>query len=230
MTTTTHRILGMGVTALALLGLAGPGDTAKLSIARIYIEFNESANDLGFHVALDGEDWRTLKIANPGGTTIFEVEGKGPFGHLGMTELFFEGAEPSLDDVPLADLFAMFPEGRYKFSGQTVNGLPLTGTSRLTHAVPAGPEVSVEIEDDEVEIRWEPVTGPPPGFPNKPIVIDGYQVIVGSFQVTLPAHVHEVTLPEELVESLGPGLQLFEVLAIEKGGNQTITEGEFELP
>jgi hypothetical protein len=39
-----------------------------------------------------------------------------------------------------------------------------------------------------------------------------------------------VTVPSEYVESLGSGEHPFEVLAIEEGGNQTITEGSFTLP
>jgi hypothetical protein len=56
----------------------------------------------------------------------------------------------------------------------------------------------------------------------------GYQVIVGSFQVTLPASSREVTLPREFVASLGRGTHDFKVLAIDATGNQTITEGTFD--
>jgi len=38
-----------------------------------------------------------------------------------------------------------------------------------------------------------------------------------------------VTVSPEFVASLGHGEQLFEVLAIEAGGNQTITEGSFVM-
>jgi hypothetical protein len=37
-----------------------------------------------------------------------------------------------------------------------------------------------------------------------------------------------VTVPPEFVESLEPGQHGFEVLAIEEGGNQTISQGSFE--
>jgi hypothetical protein len=196
--------------------------------ARIFIEYNASDNDLGFHVSLDGEDWQRLKIVSPNGRTIFEVEGKGPYRNLGLTELFFEGAEPSLDDVPLDVLLALFPEGNYKFIGVTVEGARLESTARLTHAIPAGPEVSATVDDHTVTIRWKPVTGPPGGFPDEPVNVVGYQVIVGSFQVTLPASSRKVTVPREFVKALEPGEHGFEVLAIEAGGNQTITAGSFE--
>jgi len=214
--------------AAAALGFATPAGAAKFSEARIYIEFNRSANDLGFHVVLDGEDWKSLRILNPKGTSIFEVAGKGGYTHLGLTELFFEGAEPSLDDVPLGVLLALFPEGRYTFIGVTVTGVRITATATLSHAVPEGPVVSAEVDDDTVIIRWDPVTAAPPGFPDDDVDIVGYQVIVGSFQVTLPASSTEVTVPRQFVESLGRGEHDFEVLAIEAGGAQTITEGTFE--
>jgi hypothetical protein len=48
--------------------------------------------------------------------------------------------------------------------------------------------------------------------------------------VTLPASARQVTLPAEFVDSLGAGAHPFEVLAIEASGNQTITEGSFDMP
>jgi hypothetical protein len=208
--------------------------------ARIFIEYNSSDNDLGFHVFLDGEDWTKLRIVNPNGQTIFKVEGKAGYKDLGLTELFFEGAEPSLFDFPLADLLALFPEGEYDFKGMTADGDKIEGESMLTHAVPAGPDVSDS--DDMVSpgnvltIRWSPVTeeatDPAGGiFPDVPILVVAYQVIVGSFEVTLPATdppaPMSVTVPPEFVASLEPGKHEFEVLAIEIGGNQTITSGTF---
>ncbi len=200
-------------------------------ISRLFIEYNSSGNDLGFHTFLDGEDWVKLKILRPDGETVFEVEGDEGYEDLGLTELFFEGAEPSLDEVPLEELFELFPEGKYKLSGKTVDGQKITGTAKLTHAVPDAPEVFAQIgQPDFLQISWNPVSGTPPGFPNRKITISGYQVIVGSFQVTLPGSATSVTVPPEYVNSLGQGPHGFEVLAIEAGGNQTITEGEFVKP
>jgi hypothetical protein len=218
------RFLLLGLLTLVL---AAPNWAAKFPISRIYIEYNSSANDLGFHVSLDGEDWKTLKIVNPAGTTILDLSGKGPYAQLGLTELFFEGAEPNRDDFPLNQLLALVPEGQYKFSGLTVGGTRISGTGALSHAVPAGPVVSSEVDGDSVVIRWEEVISPPEGFPNRRIQIVGYQILVDPFQVTLPASSREVTLPPEFVESLKAGSHPFEVLAIDVSGNQTITEGSF---
>jgi len=221
------RLMVLGIAALAL---AAPATAARFEATRIYIEYNSTDNDLGFHVFLDAEAWKTVRIVNPAGVTIFDVAGRGPYGNLGLSELFFEGAEPTLDDFPLADLLALFPEGKYKFNGMTPSGKPLAGTGTLSHAVPAGPTVSTEVNSDQVTIHWSPVTGTPPGFPQRPITIVGYQVIVDPFQVTLPASSTQVTLPVEFVQSLARGSHGLEVLAIDASGNQTITASSFDTP
>jgi hypothetical protein len=233
------RLAGLLVSVVALIvGLSAPEAWArrvKLDIARIYFEYNSSGGplgDLGVHVFLDGEDWREIEITNPNGVTIFEVEGGGPYRLLGMTELFFEGAEPPLDEFPLADLLALFPEGPYTFSGRTVDGARISRTATLSHAIPAGPgNVAAALNGNSLVISWNAVTAPPPGFPARPINIVGYQVIVeGGFQVTVPASTAplQVTVPPEFVTSLPEGENKFEVLAIDASGNQTITEGTFD--
>ncbi len=112
---------------------ATPVTAESFSIARIYIEYNESANDLGFHVTLDGEDWTRLQIYDPSGTRFADLTAKGGYKNLGLTELFFEGAEPNLDEFPLDELLALFPEGgihvhrqdrRRRAAGEHLDPLP----------------------------------------------------------------------------------------------------------
>lgn len=229
MTRHLRMLPGFLVAMVALIvGATGSAAwAAEFKEARILFEYNSTANDLGVQVFLDAEDWRTLKIVHPNGQAIFEVTLRGGLRKFGLTETFFEGAEPSLADVPLEELLAQFPEGKYKFLGTTVDGTRLESTATFSHAIPAGPEVSAEVKDDEAIIKWKGVTGPPKGFPARPIEIVGYQVIVESFQVTLPASSRSVTVPEEYVRSLEPGPHPFEVLAIDASGNQSITEGSF---
>lgn len=231
---TTQRLSIAGALALGgsliLTPAARPvsGQDVQLSISKLYWEYNDSANDLGVHVFLDGENWKKMKITNPDGRKLFEVKGSGPYKDLGLTELFFEGAEPNLDDFPLADLLALFPEGEYEMEGVTVEGEEIEGEVDFSHAIPDGPNVSSQVgANDFLKILWTPVTSPPPGFPALPIQIAGYQVIVGSFQVTLPSHATSVTVPPEFVAALAPGQHPFEVLAIEVSGNQTLTESTF---
>ena len=137
---------------------------------------------------------------------------------MGLSELFFEGAEPTLSDFPLADLLALFPEGTYEFEGRTVDGAEISGEGTLTHAVPAGPDVSASDKTvgagNSLTIRWQPVTkkatDPAGGvFPDEDIVVVAYQVIVEPFQVTLPATKPpapmSVTVPPEFVENSRTG-------------------------
>ena len=229
-----RNMLFVFLAAMVALGLGAAGRAQEFDIARIFIEYNESGNDLGFHVFLDGEDWTDLKIYDPAGTKIVDLTAKGGYKDLGLTELFFEGAEPNLDEFPLDELLALFPEGEYTFIGKTVDGERLISTATLSHDVPAGPVVSTATapacSGDTLVVSWEPVTGPAAILPDGEITIVGYQVIVGSFQVTLPASATQVTVPEEFYQSLASGTHDFEVLAIDVSGNQTITEGTFVKP
>src|SRR4030095_3106828 len=85
----TIFVLGASVlvlgTTIVLAGAMQPCARAEpqLEIAKIYWEYNSSANDLGVQVSLDGEDWKTLKIENPDGKVIFDVRGKGPYKQRG---------------------------------------------------------------------------------------------------------------------------------------------------
>src|SRR5262245_54503465 len=156
-----------GAAALVLAGTAAQAraaQSAPLEIRKIYFEYNSSANDLGVHVSLDGEDWKRLKIVNPKSKVIFDVEGKGPYKSLGMTELLFEGAEPSLNEFPLEDLLALFPEGDYDFVGKYVDGVGVKDSVKFSHAVPDGPIVSAVVgPNNSVVISWTAVTSPPAG-------------------------------------------------------------------
>lgn len=225
-----RRIVTIAV--LALLWGAGTAHGATqipFAEAKIIIEFNATGRDAGIQVFLDGEAWQELQVVSPDGRRLLEVNGRGTLRQLGLTELFFESNEPSLDELPLDEFLALFPEGEYRFRGRTVEGDQLVGAATLTHCIPAGPViVSPPLQDRRnTVIAWRRVTRPQQGAPEcRPgIEIVGYQVIVGDFQVTLPGTATRVTVPPEFLE---PRTEyLFEVLAIESGGNQTIMEGAF---
>jgi hypothetical protein len=222
------RTLAIFLLGAVALVLGTPARADEFSIARIYIEYNESGNDLGFHVTLDGEDWTRLQIYDPNGTKIADFTAKGGYKNLGLTELFFEGAEPNLAEFPLEDLLALFPEGEYTFIGKTVDGGQLISTATLSHNVPAGPSpLSTAAAEcgDTIVISWPAVEDPAAILPDGDITVVEYQVIVEKFQVTVPASITSVTVPEEFYQSLAPGPHDFEVLAIDVSGNQTITEG-----
>jgi hypothetical protein len=202
-----------------------------LEAARIIIEFNSSAEDVGVQVFLDGEPWKTMEITNPNGKKIYSVKGKSVVKKLGSTELFFESEEPSLDDLPLEDFLKLFPEGTYEFRGKSAEGGDeLVGSFNFTHNIPDGPvivapQAGAVVNPNNIVIDWDPVTTP------TGIQIVEYQVIVEGgdpsreFSIFVPAAVTSVTVPSEFFEA-GTDY-LFEILAIEVGENQTITEGSF---
>ncbi len=224
-------LLGASVVSTSAGTIRAARPTVPLKFAKIYIEYNATANDLGFHISLDGEDWKSLKIFNPAGREVFRVAGSGRgFGRFGMTELFFEGAEPALTEVPREELLALFPEGQYRFVAKGVEGETQAGTATLTHNVPDGPTIVAPALDEVVDpdtlvVRWNPVTTP------AGIQIAGYQVIVEkpdqsrTYTVNLGAGATSLSVPREFLD---PGTHyLFEVLSIEVGGNQTLSEGSF---
>jgi hypothetical protein len=214
------------LTAAAPAGWAGQ---IPFSIAKIIFEFNSSGQDLGIQVTLDGEPWNQISVKDPDGRTILEVEGSGRLRNFGLTELFAESNEPNFAEMSKEEILALFPEGMYRFFGKTTEGDTLTGSAKLTHDIPDGPQnlsplAGAVVNPNNAVISWDAVTTP------KGIKIVAYQVVVDGgnpsrrFDVTVPAlpKNNRVTVPPEFLK---PGTYNFEVLAIEKGGNQTITEG-----
>ncbi|HSD74960.1 MAG TPA: hypothetical protein VLB75_09340 [Steroidobacteraceae bacterium] len=198
----------------------------------IIIEFNSTDEDVGVQFFIDAEDWKSVQIFNPRGKQIFEATATGKLLRQGgASELFLESVEPTLDELPLEEFFRNFPEGIYRFVGRTAGGDKLFGSSRFTHDIPAGPQIVTPSLPAEgcaqnvplpAVIAWNPVTT---SIDGDPLDVEEYEVIVGepAFDVHLSGTM--VTVPSELLE---PGTQYgFEVLAIEEGGNQTITEGCF---
>jgi hypothetical protein len=233
------RMLSVALLAMvALLATAPKLWAIQFSQTKIIIEVNATDGDGGIQISVDAEGWNRLEVIDPDRQTIFDVSGSGSVGTTGVTELFFESAEPSFEDLPLDQLLARFRGGDYRFAGTTVDGKQLTGRATLKHNIPAGPTVTSPGEgaalnpDSPVVVDWDPVTGPFPGT-SLPVTIAGYQVIVERvkpqplliFSVFLPATVTKVTIPGEFIEANAD--YKFEVLAIEASGNQTITESSF---
>ena len=68
--------------------------------AVVFIEFNSTDEDLGFHATFDAEGWKEAVICAPDGSKLFEVKSGGSTDKHGLSELFFEGAEPSHKALP----------------------------------------------------------------------------------------------------------------------------------
>ena len=138
--------------------------------------------------------------------------------------------------VPLDEFFENFPEGTYTFLGRTPDGERLASTVEFTHVIPAGPEIVLPVGSSEectenvpipAVIAWNDVTTT---IDDSPLEVDRYEVIVENDESNFDVHMApgadtQITVPSEF---LTPGTEYnFEVLAIEAGGNQTITEGCF---
>jgi hypothetical protein len=225
-------------------GASAPRETVPLKEAKLNIEHNATDHDTGFQGFIDSEGWRRLEMTGPEGK-LLSFNARGEVGDLGLTELFFESVEPANADVPIEDVLATLPEGDYVISGSGMEAGERTGstagTALLTHTIPAGPELLTPAAGSVVPLTgvimsWEPVTQTISG---DDVTIIAYQLIVeedvephphmigklGLSMYVAPS-VTSITLPDGFLE---PGTQyVWEVLAIEESGNQTLASSEFE--
>jgi hypothetical protein len=231
---------------------SGAAEVIEFAEADIFYELDATAGDIGVHVSIDAESWRELHIESPAGHTIIEVEPRGNLKDIGLTEHFFEGEEPSLDEVPFARFRSLFPEGNYLFVARTTSNQELRSTDALTAELPCpvtvvSPGEEEAVSPDEIVVSWQPAPGvfnPDTKKCNtsEDIELDGYQVIVllenedsdlqREFLVDLPPGVTRVPIPVGFAEE-GARLKgtefLLEVLAIEDSGNKTITARSFQV-
>jgi hypothetical protein len=232
-------LCGAACASVAGIAAATSGSSAnaaskpiRLADAKLIVEINATDGDAGLQVFLDGEPWRSMRIAGPNRQTLLEVEGEGRLEGYGLTELFSESSEPPFDVFPLEEFKKLFPEGRYTFAGTSVEGARLVGSAVLSHDFPDGPLITspadgAHVAHGDVVARWEPVAE------GGGIDIVGYRAIVTRedplrvFNADLPASARSMTIPADFLE---PGTEYkLEVQAIEAGGNQTLTEIVFSV-
>lgn len=255
------RPIALMAVALVVFGWSIPAVFADdddneipFDVAEIYFELNDTDGDLGIHALIDGDEWKRLEIEDPRERKMLNIFVRGRLRRQGLTELFFESAEPTFDELAPERFFRRFPEGEYEIEGVTLEGEELESTAELTHLIPAPPsgiEVSgVEILPDEVDcdedipvvdgedgivISWDPVTHSHLnlGRTNEFIEVVNYQVVVEEdeselvFSVHLPPDETAVTVPSEFID-LGDEFK-FEILVREASGNQTAVESCFAL-
>lgn len=233
------------LSAAAVYGGSGSGAVVPLKEAKLIIEHNATDKDTGFQGFIDSEGWQRIDVRGPGGT-VLTLQGRGSLAKLGLTELFFETVEPANTDVPIDQMLAKLPAGKYVISGPTqANGTSTgrtAGVATLTHVIPAGPKLVSPAEDAVVPTRgvvarWKPVTTTITG---RPVKIIAYQLIIekdtpkppphmiGKFglSIYLPPSVTSLPVPNGFLE---PNTAYnWEVLAIERSGNQTLSSGAFK--
>ncbi len=247
-------VAGVALAAAATTpATAAPPEPFKLT--NIHFETNASACDMGIQISFDTDGITEGSVEDPKDRVVYSFRAvEGMEGTHDQTEGFQErveppiidlesalGCEPSTDAISLAELFTAWPAGTYEFEGQS-GEVEFEGKARLTHKIPAGPEITAPDDGDVVPhdapllIKWKKVTGPIL-FNLGPVEIVGYHVVVVDVTVpVLPPGKLKTALDADLSKQettfLVPRQYLepnriyeFEVLATEKGGNQTITEG-----
>lgn len=219
------------------VGAKGQGAPwTPLKDARLKIEFNATDQDAGLQLFLDADPWKSLNVFDPRGTLILRATMLGNMAKQGGTELFLESGEPLLSDVPLEKFFKRFPAGDYQVVAEGTKGERMVGVARFTHNIPDGPVLVSPQENDVVDpndlvVQWQPV----PPANGSPIV--GYQVLVvkpDTGLAALPKIVLDVMMPPSATSMAVPHGFLvpdsayeWEVLAIESGGNQTLSTRYF---
>jgi hypothetical protein len=250
--TTNTRIHGLTVfaAAAAALGLLGAAPTAhaeEFSEAELYLELNDTDGDLGIHASIDGGPYTELEIEDTRGRSILEIEAAGRLAKQGLTQLFFESAEPSFDELEPEKFFQRFPEGEYRIEAER-GRTRFEAMVELSHVL-AAPVSNVEVsgipaaEDcdadflpmvsEPVVIDWDPVTTSHPELGRSgPVEIVRYQFFVEQgdvkFAVDLPPTVTQFQVPAEIT-ALG-GEFKFEIIARTADLNNTAVENCYIVP
>ncbi len=181
-------------------------DEIPFDEAEIFFELNNTDGDLGIHALIDGEPWRRLIIEDPRERRMLNVRTQGRLTRQGLTEIFFESAEPTFDELSPEEFFDRFPEGTYEVEGRTLDREELESETEVTHVMPAPPmptvnggPMAVQCDEDEpgydatevsapVTIAWSEVTKSHPDpagggagvQPPEDIFIHNYEVVVES--------------------------------------------------
>jgi hypothetical protein len=237
----------LAVVVALVSGTAAWAARIQLEEARLVLEYNATDGDLGPQAFWDGDEWISMEITNPDGDIIYSVEGKRGFRVLGSSELFFESGEPSFPPGPGdPDVLKLFPEGTYRFRGETVDGERLRGEATLSHHVCPAPVITQPLDGAEVSlskrlvVKWDRGTSGAPGFPaghglfdDEPVA--SYQLIIENedkklfFTIDIPKSVTSVDIPRVFLEAGGAGTEWdIEGAAIGRNGNRTLVEQNFK--
>jgi hypothetical protein len=222
-----------------------PEGHQEFAEAKLFLELNDTDGDLGIHALIDGGPWTDLAIEGPNDRALLHVLSRGRLRAHGLSELAFESAEPSFDDLSPEAFFRRFPQGRYEFEARSVDGVEIESTVFLSHVLAAPPEnvtvsgfaaaESCELPDlpivaGAVTIRWDPVTQSHPDIGRRGgVEISRYQLFVETEGVTLavdlPPTVTEFEVPTGITER-GDEFK-FEIIAQTTAGNNTAIESCF---
>ncbi|MBT2988567.1 MAG: hypothetical protein B6D72_12890 [gamma proteobacterium symbiont of Ctena orbiculata] len=233
------------------IAVAGDDQEIPFDDADIYAELNHTDGDLGFHALIDGEPWKRLAIEDTRERRILSIHNRGRLRRQGLTELFFESAEPPFDELTPAQFFNRFPEGIYEVEGRTLDNQEMESEVEFTHLMPA-PAANIQLSGvpaaencdadplpvvtPPVVISWDTVTHSHPdmGRSGETVEVVRYQLVVEreeptplAMSIELPPDVTMMEVPSEFTD-LGEEFK-FEILVKEESGNQTAVESCFEV-
>jgi hypothetical protein len=194
------------------------GSSVPFADAELFFEFNSTDNDLGLQLFLDSDGWKRVRVLDPGRNEIVLMQAEGKLARLGITELRFESAEPSPEEV-----LALFPPGKYRFRGRSVEGDQLASNVILSHDFPPAPTFSPS-DGEVVDPRQTVVEWNTPGAEQVELIIE--QDELGHvLDITLSASTKRLRVPPQF---LTPGMEYkIEVLSISENGNRIIAESTF---
>ncbi len=258
---TTLIPLAIGAAAVALGAQAGgyhdadEEDELEFDVAQLYLELNDTDGDLGIHGLIDGDAWKSLRISDPKGRSMLNAWIRGRLRRQGMTEFFFESAEPPFDELEPVVFFRRFPEGEYEIEGITLDNEKIEGEVELSHvlAEPApnvrvngmaaadGCDAPLEGVGLPVAISWDAVTMSHPtlGTTGVAVTVQQYELVaeieredetpdVLVLKVDLPADATSFELPESFTDMADEEMK-FEIVTKLDNGNQTAVESCFVL-
>ena len=228
-------------------------DVAPFEVGMLFFQLNDTDGDLGIHMLVDGDPWKTVSVRDTGGRRLLKINSQSALRQQGLTELKFESAEPTFDELDPADFFGRFPEGTYTLRARGFEGEVFMSQVQISHVLPAPPEnlmvsgmATPEGCDDEpipavggpVVLSWDAVTGSHPDLGIAgPIEVTRYEIAVEVEEPETPVKLKlEVTLPPETSSFEVPAgfidqgeLFKFQVLVTDAGGNETSSESCFEV-
>lgn len=186
--------------------------------AEVFFERNTTDNDLGLQLFVDADGWRRLRVVDPDRREMLDILSQGRLSKLGITELRFESAEPSPNEV-----LALFPPGEYRFRGTTIEGTPLASVATLSHDFLPAPTFSPsngEVVDPlQTVVQWNA-----PGAEQVEIIIEQDE-LEHVLDITLSGSTRRLRVPPQF---LTPGKEYkIEILAISENGNRTLVESTF---
>ena len=221
------------------------GEPMGLDESKVFFEYNSSDEDLGIQFFWDGKPWKWMIVQNGNWRSVLNVGTLRNLRKLGLTEGFFESAEPGLcpeeeectdDEIEAAKeaFLSRFPEGTYKFKGMATEGCLLFGDDLLTHNLLDPVELIVE---GYPNITWE--NDNPDGETVQVEVVielvvdadtDNERVFkeTATFPGDQEGYVVSTTFQTLVDENPGGELKV-EVVIDEESGNRTITEEDVEL-